>query len=189
MTDTEPSDSELLSRVAAQDRRAIGPLYNRYQPRLYRFLYRMVKDSGMAEELVNEVFLDVWRGAGRFEGRSTPSSWIFSIAHNKAVSALRKRREKPLDEEEAMQIVDPADLQDDVVQHGDMRRLMRGCLDRLSPDHRVVIELTYYQELSVREIAEIVAVPENTVKTRMFHARKRLREMLDASAAGRDGLQ
>jgi len=188
VSDTEPSDAELLSRVAAQDRRAIGPLYTRYQPRLYRFLYRMVKDGGMAEELVNEVFLDVWRGAGRFEGRSSPSSWMFSIAHNKAVSALRKRREKPLDEEEATEIADPAELQDDVVQHGDMRRLMKGCLDRLSPEHREVIELTYYQELSVREIAEIVDAPENTVKTRMFHARRRLREMLEADAS-RDGMQ
>ena len=186
--DAEPSDAELLSRVAAQDRGAIGPLYHRYQPRLYRFLYRMVKDGGMAEELVNEVFLDVWRGAGRFEGRSSPSSWIFSIAHNKAISALRKRREKPLDEDEAIELVDPAESQDEVVHHGDMRRLMKGCLDRLSPEHRAVIEMTYYQELSVREIAEIVDVPENTVKTRMFHARKRLREMLE-SDAGRDGIQ
>lgn len=188
MTDADPSDAELLSRVAAQDREAIGPLYTRYQPRLYRFLFRMVKDGGMAEELVNEVFLDVWRGAGRFEGRSSPSSWIFSIAHNKAVSALRKRREKPVADDEAIELVDTADLQDQVVQHGDMRRLMKGCLDRLSSDHRTVIELTYYQELSVKEIAEITGVPENTVKTRMFHARKRLREILETTTGG-DGIR
>jgi RNA polymerase sigma-70 factor, ECF subfamily len=87
-----------------------------------------------------------------------------------------------------MEIADPADLQDEVVQHGDMRRLMKGCLDRLSPEHREVIELTYYQELSVKEIAEIAGVPENTVKTRMFHARKRLREMIESSPS-RDGRQ
>ena len=187
MTNAAPSDAELLSRVAAQDRQAIAPLYERFQPRIYRFLVRMVKDGGMAEELVNEVFLDVWRGAGRFEGRSSPSSWIFSIAHNKAVSALRKRREVTLDEDDAIEIVDPAALQDETVHRGDMRRLMKGCLDRLSPEHREVIELTYYQELSVREIAEIANVPENTVKTRMFHARKRLRTML-GSSAGQDGI-
>jgi RNA polymerase sigma-70 factor (ECF subfamily) len=188
VTDVEPSDAELLSRVAAQDRLAIGPLYRRYQPRLYRFLFRMVKDGGMAEELVNEVFLDVWRGAGRFEGRSSPSSWIFSIAHNKAVSALRKRREVALDEDEATEIADPGQLQDETVHHGDMRRLMRVCLDRLTPEHRTVIELTYYHELSVKEVAEVCDVPENTVKTRMFHARKRLREMLE-SPASQDGIQ
>ncbi len=138
----------------------------------------MVKDEGMAEDLVNEVFLDVWRGAGRFEGRSSPSSWMFSIAHNKAVSALRRRREASLDEDDAAAIEDDAALPDQTVHEDDVRKMMRRYLDKLSPEHKAVIELTYYQELSIKEIAEIVDCPENTVKTRMFHARKRLREMM-----------
>ncbi len=180
-----PTDGELIERVARQDQAAIEQLFTRYQVRVYRFILRKVGSEAIAEELTNEVFMEVWRHASRFEGRSALSSWILGIAHNRAVSSLRKRRESALDEGQADAIADNADDPEVVAQKADKGALLRACMDRLSDDHRTIIDLVYYHEKSVAEVAEVVGIPASTVKTRMFYARKKLSEFLQEAGVDR----
>jgi len=174
MSAEDATDVDLISRIARKDRLALRSFFARYHMRLYRYLVRLTQNDALAEELVNEVFLNVWRKAGGFQGKSAVSSWLFSIAHNRAISELRKRTEESLDEAAAMAVEDDADTPETVSMKADKANAIRRCLDLLSTDHREVIDLAYYQDKSVKEVAEIVGVPENTVKTRMFHARQKL---------------
>lgn len=167
-------DAELLERIARQDRLALRTFFARYHVRLFRYLARLTRNEAMAEELVNEVFLSVWRNAASFQGQSAVSSWVFAIARNRAMSELRKRREDTLDDPDSYDEMDEADTPEETALKVDKAAALRACLDKLSPDHREVIELVYYQEKSVKEVADIVGIPENTVKTRMFHARQKL---------------
>ena len=172
------SDEVLISRIAGGDRLAMQVLYARHQVRVYRFVLRLVRNEATAEDLISEVFLDVWRQAGKFEGRSAASTWMLSIARFKALSALRRRPEEELDDETAEQIEDHADDPETALAKKDKGSALRQCLARLSADHREIIDLVYYHEKSVEEVAEIVGIPEATVKTRMFYARKKLSELL-----------
>jgi RNA polymerase sigma-70 factor (ECF subfamily) len=180
-----PTDKELIERIAAQDQQAVEVLFARYQVRVFRFVLRRVRSEAVAEELTNEVFLEVWRNAAKFEGRSSLSSWMLGIAHNKAVSLLRKRREDELDDDAAGAIADDADNPETTAQKTDKGALLRQCLDRLSDDHKTIVDLVYYQEMSIAEVAEVVGIPENTVKTRMFYARKKLSEFLKEAGVDR----
>jgi RNA polymerase sigma-70 factor (ECF subfamily) len=137
-----------------------------------------VNDEALAEDLVNEVFVDVWKNAGKFEGNSQVSTWVLAIARFKALSALRRRKDSSLDEVEANAIPDSADNPEISLQKKDRVAILRQCMSHLSQDHREIIDLVYYHEKSVEEVAEIVGVPKNTVKTRMFYARKRMSELL-----------
>lgn len=171
-------DADLIARIADRDQLALRALVGRHQVRLFRFLMRLVRDEAMAEELSNEVFMEVWRNAGRYEGRSQVGTWILSIARNRAVSRLRKRREVAWDEDSSAEIADEQDTPDVTAQKADKGQALRRCLDRLSTEHREIVDLVYYQEMSVAEVAEIVGIPQNTVKTRLFYARKKLSELL-----------
>ena len=171
-------DSELIERIAAKDRVAVEVLYGRYNVRLFRFILRLVRNEALAEELTNETFMEIWLVAQKFEGRSSPSTWIFAIARNKAISMLRKRSEAELDDERAMAIEDDADTPEVAAQKGNKAALIRACLNKLSDDHREVMDLIYYHEMSIKEVSKIVGIPENTVKTRMFHARKKLSDLM-----------
>jgi RNA polymerase sigma-70 factor (ECF subfamily) len=153
--------------------------------RVFRFVVRLVRDESTAEDLISEVFLDVWRQAGRFEGRSAVSTWMLAIARFKALSALRRRPEEELDDEAAGAIEDPSDDPEAALEKKDKGALLRKCLAGLSAEHREIIDLVYYHEKSVEEVAEIVGIPENTVKTRMFYARKKLAELLKAAGIER----
>jgi RNA polymerase sigma-70 factor (ECF subfamily) len=135
--------------------------------------------------LISEVFLDVWRQAGRFEGRSAVSTWMLAIARFKALSALRRRPDQELDEETAGAIEDLSDDPAAALEKKDKSAMLRKCLTGLSAEHREIIDLVYYHEKSVEEVAEIVGIPENTVKTRMFYARKRLAELVKAAGIDR----
>ncbi len=139
----------------------------------------------MAEEVMNEVFLAAWQSAARYEGRSEPLTWLLSIAHNKATSVLRRKRGTAALIDEAEMITDPADTPDVTVQKQDKGAIIRDCMLALSANHRTILDLVYYQERSVSEAAEILSIPEGTVKTRMFHARKRLSELLQARGVDR----
>ena len=172
------SDEVLIGRVAGGDRLAMQVLFARHHVRVYRFVLRMVRNQATAEDLISEVFLDVWRQAGKFEGRSAVSTWLLSIARFKALSALRRRPDEELDEEAAEQIEDTADDPEAALEKKDKAAILRQCLTALSADHREIIDLVYYHEKSVEEVAEIVGIPEATVKTRMFYARKKLSELL-----------
>jgi RNA polymerase sigma-70 factor, ECF subfamily len=160
-------------------------LFARHHVRVFRFVVRLVRNESTAEDLISDVFLDVWRQAGRFEGRSAVSTWLLSIARFKALSALRRRPDEELDEEAAGAIEDPSDDPEIVLEKKDKSVLIRKCLMGLSAEHREIVDLVYYHEKSVEEVAEIVGIPENTVKTRMFYARKKLAELLKAAGIER----
>ena len=172
-----PADELLISQIARGDRLAMQVLFARHHVRIYRFVLRLMRDEMAAEDVISEVFLDVWRQASRFEGRSAVSTWLIAIARFKALSVLRKRREAELDDETAHSIEDTSDDPEQVVQKQDKGEKLRECLTALSPEHREIIDLVYYHEKSVQEVAQIVGIPENTVKTRMFYARKKLGEL------------
>jgi RNA polymerase sigma-70 factor, ECF subfamily len=171
-------DADLIERIAAGDKLAMKVLYARHHVQTYRFLLRLVGDEAQAEDLVSEVFFDVWRNAHQFQGNSRVSTWILAIARFKALSALRRRKDDELDDDHAAAIPDMADDPEIAVQKKDRVAIMRQCLSHLSLVHREIIDLAYYQDKPINEVAEILGVPENTVKTRMFHARRRLSELL-----------
>lgn len=179
------SDELLIGRIASGERLAMQVLFARHHVRVYRFVLRLVRDESVAEDLISEVFLDVWRQAGRFEGRSAVSTWLLAIARFKALSALRRRPDEELDEETAQAIEDSSDTPEAALEKKDKSAAIRKCLEKLSAEHREIIDLVYYHEKSVEEVAEIVGIPENTVKTRMFYARKRLAEILKAAGIER----
>jgi RNA polymerase sigma-70 factor (ECF subfamily) len=169
----------LLQRVAGGDRDAFAELYRRLQRPLFGYLMKLVRDREMVEDVLNETLMEVWRQAARFEGRSSVNTWVFSIAHHRAVSRLRKKRESPLDEEQAAAIEDQGPTPDVNAEASDMSRLLARLMERLSFEHREILHLAYYQEFSVQEIADALDLPPNTVKTRMFYARQRLKVLLE----------
>jgi RNA polymerase sigma-70 factor (ECF subfamily) len=179
------SDEVLIGRIASGDRLAMQLLFARHHVRVYRFVLRLVRDQSSAEDLISEVFLDVWRQAGRFEGRSAVSTWLLAIARFKALSALRRKPDEVLDEDAAAAIEDPGDDPEAVLAKKDKSAIIRKCLEGLSVEHREIIDLVYYHEKSVEEVAEIVGIPANTEKTRMFYARRKLAELLKAAGMER----
>jgi len=168
----EGDDGRLLRAVAGRDRQAFAELYRLYQPRLYGYLRRMVTNPALVEEVVDDVMFVVWTDARKFRGASSVSSWIFGIAYRRALSALRKegRYLAPLVRDADANVAGKGRTID--------LELIRAGLAELSHDHRQVIELTYFCGFSYQEIAEIADCPVNTVKTRMFHARRRLKVLL-----------
>ena len=172
-----PADELLIGRIARGDRLAMQVLFARHHVRIYRFVLRLLRDEMAAEDVISEVFLDVWRQASRFEGRSAVSTWLIAIARFKALSSLRKRREEGLDEETMEAIEEPSDSPALAIEKRDKGDKLRQCLAALTREHREVIDLVYYHEKSVEEVAQIIGIPENTVKTRMFYARKKLGEL------------
>jgi RNA polymerase sigma-70 factor (ECF subfamily) len=177
-------DEALIGRIAAGDRLAMQVLFARHHVRVFRFVLGLVNDPTIAEDLIGDVFLDVWRQAHKFEARAAVATWLLAIARYKAMSALRSRRVLA-DLDEAAAIEDPADGPEAVVHMKDRSEIIRKCLEGLSPDHREIIDLAYYHEKSVEEVAEIVGIPLSTVKTRMFYARRQLGVLL--AKAGIDG--
>jgi RNA polymerase sigma-70 factor, ECF subfamily len=175
------SDEVLIRRIAGGDQLAMQTLFVRHRVALYRWLLRLVGDEALAEDLLSDVFLDVWRQAAKFEARSSVSTWLLAIARYKALSARRRRIDAELDEEVPVIIADPADNPELVLQKKNQTELVRHSLARLSPEHGEVIDLVYYHGKSVREVAEIVGVAAATVKTRMFYARKKLAELFEAT--------
>lgn len=178
-------DRQLIRRIAGRDQSALKALLGRHQLRVYRFVLRIVRREAVAEEVANEVFLEVWKNAGNYEGRSSVGTWLLSVAHNRAVSALRKRREESWDEDAAGALEDEGDDPEVSLQKIDKAEQMRQCIAGLSAEHRTIIDLVYYHEKSINEVSEILEIPLNTVKTRMFYARKKLSELLQAAGIDR----
>ena len=179
----EPDELTLLRRVAARDRKAFEALYALYYRRLFAYLLKLMRRAELVEEVLNDVMFAVWTGAPRFDGRSRPSTWIFGIAYHKALKALaRQRPREGEDGDEGRAAAEPAAGGEGEPESLLTRRELAGTLGKalgaLSPEQRAVVELTYYCEMSYPEIAEVMGCPVNTVKTRMFHARRRLRELL-----------
>ena len=180
------SDEVLVRAVAGGDRRAMQVLYGRHHVRVYRFVLRLTGNASLAEEIVSEVFLNVWRQARTFEAKCQVTTWLLAIARHKAISVLRRRSEAQLDDNLAATVADPGDDAETVLDREDRSKIIRRCLTQLSPSHREIIDLVYYHEKSVDEVAQIVGAPKSTVKTRMFYARSHMAKLL--AAAGVRGI-
>jgi RNA polymerase sigma-70 factor (ECF subfamily) len=174
----DSSDEALIALIADGDKRAMQVLYARHNVRVYRFILRLAGNPTLAEDLVSEVFLDAWRQAGTFESKSQVSTWLLAIARYKALSALRRRTDEHLDDQMAASIEDTAENPEMAVGTKDRNSIIQKCLTQLSAAHREVIDLVYYHEKSVEEVAQIVGVPAATVKTRMFYARSKMADLL-----------
>jgi len=177
----EPAERRLIGRIAAGDLRAFEQFYRAYHARLTRFLDRMTRRHGLVEEVLNDTMLVVWNRSDRFDGSSKVSTWIFAIAYRKALKALQRHDEAVPDETLADR-PEPGDGPEQQAQTGQVKAQLVRALDALSIDHRTVVELTYFYGMGYREIAQIVDCPVDTVKTRMFHARRRLRTLLAGDA-------
>jgi RNA polymerase sigma factor (sigma-70 family) len=175
--DTSKSDEAvLLRRVAVGDREAFEKLYRGYFPRLTRFLERVMRRPHAVEEVLNDTMLVVWRKAATFNAQSKVSTWIFSIAYRKALKAV-KRFDDPVESDDQV-FESTLPTPESALMHKQRGALLMKQIGRMSADHRAVIELTYYHGCAYKEIAEIMQCPVDTVKTRMFHARRRLRQFL-----------
>ena len=178
ITRGDPRDeTRLIERVVGKDLRAFEALYRIYHPRLTRFLVNMMRRPQLVEEVLNDTMLVVWSRADSYNGNSKVSTWIFAIAYRKALKALR-RSDEPV-EDKLAEMRESADA-DPEQQVGDrqVHEVLIDAIGELSADHRAVVDLTYFHEIGYREIAEIMTCPVDTVKTRMFHARRHLRKML-----------
>jgi RNA polymerase sigma-70 factor, ECF subfamily len=179
----DSGEVELLRRIARQDRDALAELYGMYHARLFKFIYRLIRSYSAADELVNDIMLAVWQSADTFRGDSKVSTWIFGIAYRQAMRRIsrRKLRLVPLFGGQEEQVDDAGTAEtEDWVQRG---------LDTLPAAQRLTVILVFYLGLSYPEVAEVTDCPVNTVKSRMFHARLKLREELSASAETPRGTQ
>jgi RNA polymerase sigma-70 factor (ECF subfamily) len=176
------SDEILVERIAAGDKHAMQVLFARHRTPVYRWLLRFVGNETVAEDLLSDVFFDVWQQAGRFEGRSAVTTWLLSIARFKALSARRRRTHtEQLNEVIEATVADSADTADVVLEKKHQGEMLRDALTKLSPEHREIIDLVYYHEKSVDDAAQILSIPSATVKTRMFYARKKLAELVQGA--------
>ena len=176
------SDKILVERIAAGDKLAMQALFARHRTPVYRWLYRLVGSETLAEDLLSDVFFDVWQQAGRYQGRAALSTWLLSIARFKALSARRRRTHAELNEVIEATVADSADNAEVALEKKHEGEMLRGALTKLSPDHREIIDLVYYHEKSVDDCATILGIPAATVKTHMFYGRKKLAELVQEAA-------
>ena len=173
MASTNERECALLTRIARQDSSAINELYTLYHRRLARFLTRLTPRCELAEEIINDTFRVVWQHAGDFRGASRVSTWIFGIAYRRGLKTLRQAGPAPADTDIEREVgsAEPA-------RQEEMGDWLHVALQRLPLEQRMVIELAYRVGHSCDEIASIMRCPVNTVKTRMFHARRKLKPLL-----------
>ena len=162
---------DLLAKIGNKDRDAFQQLYELFADRVYRYAFTILHDKHLAEEIAQETMVAVWNGADRFAGRSKPSTWIFGIARNQALTLLRKEKRAENTGERKLVQADPSKH---IIQH----EHVMAALTELSADHREVVYLTFYEGLSYGEISGILGIPSGTVKSRMFHAKRKLVEVL-----------
>jgi RNA polymerase sigma-70 factor (ECF subfamily) len=176
------SDLDLIATAASGGTVAFERLYERYERRVYNYVRTFLRQPSVAEEVVIDTMMAVWHGARGFGGSSRVSTWILGIARHKALDAARKVGrsgvEVPL--EDASEVVDqasgPADATDSVFRS----KLVRRAIAELSVDHQEILRLAFFEELPYEEIASVLSIPDNTVKTRVFYAKQQLRRLLDA---------
>jgi RNA polymerase sigma-70 factor (ECF subfamily) len=177
-------DVRFIEKIVNGDRDALGKLYEKHHKRVFHFIRRFEDNVAIAEDLANDVFIDIWHAASKFEGRSKVSSWILGMARFKVLAEQRKMK-RTVDPDDALnEIEDDADTPEMSVQKMSKKAALKLCIKKLTKEHRVVIDLIYYHSKSIKEVAEILDVPQNTVKTRTFHARKALSTLM--SEAGLD---
>jgi RNA polymerase sigma-70 factor (ECF subfamily) len=179
----------LLQNVARGDASAMHMIFLRHQQRVFRFILRLVHSHDLAQDIVSQVFLDVWRFAHRFEYRSRVSTWLLSIARFKAINAIRRPTYQNLDELDLSEIVDTSDTPEMALDRKEISGVLRACLAELSPAHRQMLTLFYYHDCSVAEVSERIGIPKATVKSRLFYARKHLARVLIDAGISADSMQ
>ena len=175
-------EDQLFARVIARDMDAFECLYRIYQPRLARFLTRILRRPQLVEEVLDDTMMVVWQTADRFRGTSKLSTWIFAIAYRGAAKA-RKRWPEPIPDQKLDARVSQDPGPDMQLSEQRLHDALLSAMSELSPEHRAVIDLTYFHGFGYREIAQIADCPVDTIKTRMFHARRRLRRAFAGVAA------
>ena len=179
---SDSSDETLVARIAAGDKLAMQVLFARHRTPVYRWLLRLVGNETVAEDLLSDVFFDVWQQAGRFEGRSAVTTWLLSIARFKALSARRRRTDAALDETIEATVADSADNAEVALEKKHQGEVLRAAMTKLSREHREIIDLIYYHEKSIDDASQVLGIPSATVKTRMFYARKKLAQLVQQAA-------
>lgn len=176
--DVAPDDIKLIGRVADEDEAAFESLYRAYHPRLARFLSGMLRQPALIEEVLDDTLLVVWRKAHTYDASCKLSTWIFAIAYRQALKALKRTGQEPVGAEAEEPAIPAHSGPDGQMHQRQVRRQVTEAMSLLSAEHRAVIELTYYHGHSSREVAEIMGCPAATVKTRMFYARQKLKDLL-----------
>ena len=177
------ADHELLVAISARHAGAMEEFFDRYERQVYRFILRTFKDEGLAEDVTAETFCELWRAAAAsFKGQSRVSTWLLAIARNIAISTLRRRSEQAIDEVDTLNIEDVGDNPEVATARKERDAIVAHCLKSLSPAYRQLIDFFYFQDKSIAEVAELIGVPANTVKTRMFRARSLMGQLLKGHA-------
>jgi RNA polymerase sigma-70 factor (ECF subfamily) len=172
----------LFALVRARDLRAFESLYRKYHPRLTRFLTNLIRRPQLVEEVLNDTMMVLWNRPDSFSGASRLSTWIFAIAYRKAFKALR-RCDEPIEDADAEMRVSPDATPEQALGQQQAQGALREAMQQLSADHRAALDLTYFHEMGYREIAEIMDCPIDTVKTRMYYARRHLKRVLSGALA------
>ena len=171
------TDAELLRRVAAGDQAAMKALYERHSASVFHFVRGRLGDAFEAADVMHEVFLDVWRMADRWEGRSSVKTWIFGIARNKAVDRVRRAVRTEVREPDET-VADDSPNPERLAEAASDAARLRACVEALADHQRTAIRLAFFEDLSYPEIAEVEGVPVGTIKTRIHHAKKLLMRCL-----------
>ena len=176
----DTSENDLLAAVAHGDRAAFERLYHSYEKRVYQYVHTLVSDASLAEEVVGDTMLAVWRGAGSFACTSRVSTWIFGIARHKALDAIRRsgRRQREVELDGAVDLAHPHDRPDEGVLRHQLATLTQRAMAALTREHREILRLVFYEEQPYEEISTLLGIPTNTVKTRVYYAKQRLKEQL-----------
>jgi RNA polymerase sigma-70 factor (ECF subfamily) len=174
----------LLARIAGGDERALGEFYDSFHGRIHAFVRKYLRNPADAAEVLNEVMLEVWRRAGRFEGRSRALTWVLGIAHHKAIDCQRRQAPPAEDDSAIEDITDDSVSAIDALAGAEDAARLRRCLDQLPAMHRAVLHLAFFEDRPYPEIAEVVGCPLGTVKTRVFHAKQQLKLCLTADRGG-----
>ena len=173
----QPDDARLIERIATGELHAFEEIYRIYRPRLMRFLMNVGRRPLLVDEVIDDTMLVVWNTSRNYKGQSQVSTWIFAIAYRKALKALR-RHDEPIEDKHRDFRVSAEAGPEQKLEQRQMQKVLLDAMDALSADHRAVVDLTYFHDFGYREIAEIMGCPVDTVKTRMYHARRYLKKVL-----------
>jgi len=177
-TSLEQSYGALLTQMAQGSEAALRDFYRAFESRIYAFAKIRLNDSHEAADLLNDIMWEIWRSAGKFEGRSSVSTWVFGIAHHKVIDYLRRIGKHPMEPLEST-IVEQSDSNlDEILLQKQLGKHLHHCMAKLTPDHRQTVHLAFFEDLTYREIGEITGSPEGTIKARMFHAKQALKRCL-----------
>jgi RNA polymerase sigma-70 factor (ECF subfamily) len=175
-----PSDEVLIGEIAKKNQRALRALAERHHRLVHRFALRLVGDASHAEDVVSETFFAAWQHAAQFQNRSSVSTWLLGIARYRALAMRKRLRQtaEPLDDEIASNVPDPTSGPDEALERSNLALFLRECLHALPVEQARLIDLVYLREMPTQEAAWLVGIPVNTVKSRMFLARKKLAVLL-----------